>query len=678
MSLILATSRLNENSDPIDSERPANFTNFFRSPIEIEPNSEIAVESVKLERTGNITVGNRDFFTHYFGSDPDELPEEDEYDNLLGFARTIRLQRGTYNIRQYAQHIQDRLNTQYAHPNIFGGHLVTIHTNSSGVELGIDMKYVDKGPATVDVSASLVAKPVFNIRNPWDFYNSDLTPKPSDKFTYTEASGKFARTGLPADSLDNSSSVGILTGRPFGLNNGEYIVKDLGNCSTQPWIIGLSRPQIQYETYESETAADIDKEIFNIDSDTQPYVNHDLAPLDADGNEQADHETGYEIFDYAVSLTEDDKIAIYHRVYNPDWETNVHQEISYWTASGGSVQADPGTQLTKAQFYASYDGFKMEGKGDNIRIYFKQKGKTVYDQVCGANLDATTNSSPVPIRDTSYALYPMIHLGEGYCTVDTFDSNYTGASPNPDYKYPTYTSGAKGGYIAGSDMFSNEAVYSDVGFSGGRVQVPNDRQLASSDGDEVIAQVDSSNRVHRYPDATPRTFHGVNSANGVDYKHLLTISKIDYDNNYFTIVKSQEFPNLAARLGFEDRGDIASTHEDYAAGDDTLTVTFTSTGELMKTGISSFIRLPGLTHKSFNGGQSGLSKILYQVPQFSNDGRQFGPLFFAPGEKTYVSLNNPGKTLLNSLQVQIVDSQEKELNSLTGTTQVVFHIRKQR
>jgi len=99
---------------------------------------------------------------------------------------------------------------------------------------------------------------------------------------------------------------------------------------------------------------------------------------------------------------------------------------------------------------------------------------------------------------------------------------------------------------------------------------------------------------------------------------------------------------------------------------------------MLKTGISSFIRLPGLTHKSFNGGQSGLSKILYQVPQFSNDGRQFGPLFFSPGEKTYVSLNNPGKTLLNSLQVQIVDSQEKELNSLTGTTQVVFHIRKQR
>ena len=672
MSLILATSRLNENSDPIDSERPANFTNFFRSPIEIEPNSEIAVESVKLERTGNITVGNRDFFTHYFGTDPDFLPEGDEQNNLLSFARTIRLKRGTYNIRQYAQHIQDRLNTQYAHPNIFGGHLVTIHTNSSGAELGLDMKYIDKGPATVDVSASLVAKPVFNIKNPWRYHDNGSV-LPSNAFTYNQGTGVFTRTGTAGTSLTNSSCVGILTGRPFGLNNGEFIVKDLGNASAQPWICGLSRPQIQYESYESETGNR--RGIEDIDNDTQPYVNHDLYPLNSLGDEQGDHETGYELFDYAVSLTETDKIAVYHRVYNPDYETSVHQEIAYWSASGGSVS---GAQLTKSEFYASYDGFKMVGKGDNIQLFFKQKGKTVYDQVSGSNLDASTDRSFVPIRDTSYALYPMFNLASGSVTLDTFDSNYTTAAPNPDYKYPTYTSGAKGGYMAGSDMFSNEAVYGDLKLENGRVQVPNDRDLASSDADEVISMVDSSNRVHKYPDASARNFQGLNSASGVDNKHILTISKIAYDNNYFTIVKSQEFPNLAARLGFEDRGDIASTHEEYAEGDDTLTITFTSTGDLLKTGISSFVRLPGLTHKSFNGGQSGLSKILYQVPQFSNDGRQFGPLFFSPGEKTYVSLNNPGKTLLNSLQVQIVDSQEKELNSLTGTTQVVFHIRKQR
>jgi len=66
------------------------------------------------------------------------------------------------------------------------------------------------------------------------------------------------------------------------------------------------------------------------------------------------------------------------------------------------------------------------------------------------------------------------------------------------------------------------------------------------------------------------------------------------------------------------------------------------------------------------------------VPQFSNDGRETGSLFFAPGEKTYVALMNPTKILLNQLQVQIVDVDEREINSLTGTTQIVFHIRKRK
>ena len=60
---------------------------------------------------------------------------------------------------------------------------------------------------------------------------------------------------------------------------------------------------------------------------------------------------------------------------------------------------------------------------------------------------------------------------------------------------------------------------------------------------------------------------------------------------------------------------------------------------------------------------------------FSNDGRQYGALHFEPGEKTYVKLHNPAPMLLNQLDIQIVDGEEKELETLTGTTQVVFHIR---
>jgi len=171
----------------------------------------------------------------------------------------------------------------------------------------------------------------------------------------------------------------------------------------------------------------------------------------------------------------------------------------------------------------------------------------------------------------------------------------------------------------------------------------------------------------------------LNAAKGVDYVHLFTMSKFIVPDRFDTLVKSQLFPNMAGRLGFPDRAFIISNNTDgYVTGDNTLTIKFTSTSELKKTSTSSFIRIPNLTHKSFNGAQSGLSKIIYQLPQFSNDGRQFGPLYFEANEKTYVKLNNTAPMILNHLQIQIVDSQERELNSLIGDTQIVFHVRKHR
>ena len=71
MSLILTSSRLSENDGvargQLGSEQPADYKNFFRSPIEIEADSEIAVQSVKIERVGNVAFNNNSYFCHYWG-----------------------------------------------------------------------------------------------------------------------------------------------------------------------------------------------------------------------------------------------------------------------------------------------------------------------------------------------------------------------------------------------------------------------------------------------------------------------------------------------------------------------------------------------------------------------------------------------------------------------------------
>ena len=93
---------------------------------------------------------------------------------------------------------------------------------------------------------------------------------------------------------------------------------------------------------------------------------------------------------------------------------------------------------------------------------------------------------------------------------------------------------------------------------------------------------------------------------------------------------------------------------------------------------SCFVRLPRLTLTSFNGAKSSVSKIVYQVPKFSNEGREIGDLYFAPGEKTYIKLENTEPFLMNNLEVQLVDVNERVIDDLKGPSIVVFHIRKSR
>ena len=696
MSLIIATSRLKEDELQSTNQRPSNFQNFFRSPIEIEADSEIAVDSVKIQRTGNITIGAKSFFCHYFGLDPDVLEPGNEYNELLSISRTIKPKKGTYSIESFVDQLTKDFNAQYDDPRIYGNASVIVNPNAAFQEEGVQIKFTDRGKSTTSVSASLVDQPVFNLANPSNFRKGQQTPgndaiKPSDAFTWTPGTGVFLRTGADATGFHNASCVGILTGRPFCLNEGE-LETTVGNASTAPFAVGLSRPQIQFEdpTRADTNGSSTTKEktrryrgIYNLDNNTWANQRGDTGILSYDGTSTI--RGPYETYDYVFIQDSEDKITIAQRVAQSPGTGLVSrlQELEYWS-SGGSVTGD---KMTKAEFYATYDGIKFQGVGDEIRLFFRRtvapgaKAPAVFDQIVGSNLSSAgaVGKTFSPIGSTSYALYPMINLGAGSVTIEEFHSNYTGTDTS--YDSPTYVASppSAAGYYPGDDMFSNESVdaLSTLDF----IHARGDRQLASDSLQNAVFKCDGSYLKLNTQQAAPFgpfIFAGLNGADGVDYAHIITMNKFSPDP-LDTLIAGQRFPDMSGRLGFPDRAIISSkSGVGYVAGDDSKVITFTSVFALEKTALSSFIRLPGLTHKSFNGAQAGLSKIIYQLPQFSNDGREYGALYFEPGEKTYIKLNNPNPIILNSLQVQIVDPFEKETASLTGDTQIVFHIRKRK
>ena len=78
--------------------------------------------------------------------------------------------------------------------------------------------------------------------------------------------------------------------------------------------------------------------------------------------------------------------------------------------------------------------------------------------------------------------------------------------------------------------------------------------------------------------------------------------------------------------------------------------------------------------QSYNGTKQSVSKILYHLPRFTNDGREFGDLFFSPGEKTYVSLHNANTEILNNIEVQIVDSNERPVQVIFQEALLLYFI----
>ena len=683
MSFVLTSNRLNENHNTaprgnLNIENPANFKNFFRSPVIIPPNSEIAVQSVKIERSGNVELKDNTYLCHYWGQDPSTLTESDERAHLVGNARTIAFKDGSYNLLSLPGHIQERFRAQYAHPNLYGGEEISVKTVSGGVEQGLNFKFTAKGSASVsgsnNVSASLTATPVYNLSVPGGYDD------PSSQYTWTPATGIIERAGSATDTFSNASCVAMLKGRPFGLSQGKFDVTT-AFANSERWAVGLSRPQIQFFEAKNDDGADR----VNLDAATYGHRINNRKIIDVDGGEGLDGP--YETYDYAVMLSETDEIMVVQRAWDKeDEELNCMEEIKYWVVPGSNASVLPtgGVRTGRAtltEFSASYDGVRFEGAGDEIKLYFKQTGKTTYDTILSSTLSVDLGLCYTPVGDTSYALYPMFNLGNGSMGITKYESNYIGTDES--YKFPTYDAGTRT-YIPGSDMFSNEAPPMKNATIPSTYSKPEGRTLIY---DDVVGTVDSSktkiNWASGEQELTQYVFSGLlNNANqyGLDYEHILTLDSFPIPNEHNTLVESQQFPHSSLLMGFPDRAILTQTEGDidgYVSGNLSRIITFTSTHSLEKINKSAFIRVPNLTHNSYNGTQSSISKILYQIPQFANDGRQYGPLFFEASEKTYIKLNNPAPITLNHLEIQLVEANEHVIDSLSynGTTQVVFHIK---
>ena len=126
-------------------------------------------------------------------------------------------------------------------------------------------------------------------------------------------------------------------------------------------------------------------------------------------------------------------------------------------------------------------------------------------------------------------------------------------------------------------------------------------------------------------------------------------------------------------FGFQNQGDAAPVSGDLGQAQDTVFESSSVPDLISKQSV--FVRVKNLPITSANFSKSAMSNILYHIPTFSNSGAETGSLHFEPNEMVYLNLNNTEPIYISTMEVDLVYGDETLAEGLAGKSVVVFHVR---
>tara|TARA_R110001592_G_scaffold47232_2_gene149838 strand:+ start:1065 stop:2954 length:1890 start_codon:yes stop_codon:yes gene_type:complete len=598
---------------------PQSFINHFRSPLVIEPNSEVAVESVKINRGPLFDVDDTNLFYLYYGR---------ELVNVNACESTkepvpIRISRGSYTVKSMAQALERAVNRAPMNPDVWNKYKVTVNLNASDSSSFVNFKFNQVSNTTTPADISWTgaddeiqpANPVTDINN--------LT---------WESPGTLTLDAQDDDPLNDGSV--ILPKYPLSSCSGVFEV-DFSNAAGY-WDIGLSR------------------------STVANYLNGQPPNINTWASRDVDWEPFY---DYVVKW-DGVNIRLYHAITGAPGQKNDTdisvQEIEYWDNTGSKPYFTDIIESTKISA-SGLDSVKFTLIGNGMEV---SVGDGTLWYPLSSPIDTNLNNTDrryncKPTNNATEALYPKLALYTiaDELTVETYNGLDQDGWLAPDDDYVGRS------FVPGSDWYSNQVM-------------TNPRRVRFIDGRDACRAYNASDTTYTYSllNASNSPDYNMVLIPGPE-RDLTTKTQpnIAFTSTYAIGFGQQA--NMAQVLG---SGDISVLEQSvYGSGNlNSIFITPPVKSEFMTH--SGFIRVNNLTGVSYNGTKGSISKILYQIPRFDNSGRTEGNLYFSPGEKTYIELGNTEQLILNQLDVDIVDKSERVVSDLIGSTVVVLYIRKVR
>ncbi len=620
--LITSNSPARDNFNSGDAQQGLNksysYQNNLQDTFKIPKNSEIAVQSVKLNRSGNITLDSgNSVYAFYFGEELGTFNANNEEidqsmttstpwqksivetevftgeDEEFGNDAAVTSVNITDNVNGIARRFQANLNRNLWHPmllqnastTINPGAKVTPQRNGSGLDwLGWNIQVSNNGSST---NAS-------NISASWlgNGYNGDGE---GADYSYDPKSG-----ALTAPANNFSPCVG--TQFPLSLANGSFSIELLKKSGIYQRY-GLTRAT------NGSRAGD-----FN---GVPSYF---------------DDEEGGNFYDYSVEIENNGAIKVYYA-----------GAVDTDTGELSMINLNYGATKNASTLNIKYIRFVIKNEQVSIIIENASGVATVLTD----GTSATSASNLKPVNMVTRFLYPKVDLEAGEtCLINEF---FGVNIANHQY--------ANGGlYDEDGDFEENQPNYAFHDFYNYLLD------WAGVSGN-LYAQVLDCEREKQ---VDKRFLVGLNTNGQCDYKiTFLTAPDSRYENTNRC--------NTQFLLGFPNRSLVNVANTTSATTPFTKTFISDSAPEIQGTQ-SLFVRLKNMTFESVNLAKSAKSKILYHLPAFSGNGTRVGALFFEPSERVYLKLNNTEDLYLSTIEIDIVYSDETLAECLQGKTTVCLHI----
>ena len=647
MSLVITSSAQQDETNQVGISVPYQYRNNIKNPLMIPPNSEVAVESVKIQRVPMLDYANNITTNFWFG---ERLAQNASYeDQTVYFIPAKNDILGSKSPQDFADEFKVVLQEAYSfHPEIDSVNIeVNLATDTNGAFTGFQFKIPQVGavPTTSTIPpASTLLQEISGIDGGWD--GTTLSADDDDCFLQLLPQGD--------------------QGGPLSFHNGSITYAEPGQS---PCIVGISRPYCTTQDPDETTRIQgwEGRDMLEAGPDTDHPFSLAIAG-------QGRGQYGDIYMDYCV---EDDGTDI--RIYNYTGDVDglgKMSEVVYYSdtdSANSASNADNSSFATGTPIpSASMGTVSFEIENEKVKV---SVSGNVVAEVNTFNSASFKSQIPMPTSISNWKMYPTVYFFANNDSVDitnyacrtssTIFNNFPENSWIARTKIPTFLDG-RGNTQTQADMWAADLV-----------PRPPFNNAVDWDMDVYTRAIFAE-----MADGTGRTDSSIRNYQGIQ-NNLLGSNTNRYEN-IFIMGKNERYmadrrmevwqPNSTQVLGFSPfsiNADSGITHGGGYHGASFTSVTRPS----LTSQQSTFIRVPTLTHETYNFSTGNPSKILFQIPRFDNSGAEVGALYFQNNDKSFVDLKNAAPLRLTDLDVHLVRKDETFAKDLTGSTEVLFMIR---